>query len=766
MPLPLCPADNTGPDRSCPTPGPLPLRRSLRTVLLASAAAFPVLGSSLSAVAQSAAPGASVRLPAVSVSASAQTPDADARERLQAVPGGVSVIGPDDRPDTANRSIADTLKGTPGVVVQSFFGGNDQPRIQIRGSGLQQNPVERGILVLQDGLPLNRADGSYSAGFANLSQGAATEVYRGYTANRLGATVLGGALNTISPTGLSTPGAALSVEGGSFGHLSATARAGAVSGSVDGMAMMSHSQRDGYRDHNQSSRSTFDLNSGITLSDTVSTRFFLGYTDLSFDVAGPLSRSGLKSSPRQVHGGPVLVGGQATQPGPNVRRDRPEREATQFRLGNRTSFETGHHLFDVGVGLTVTDDTFRFPISSGIRDTSGTDATLVARHAYAPNPTGLPLVETTLRYVVGQAERSDYLNQSGQQGALFGRNDLDATTLSATSTLNLPVGDGLTLSPSLTYSYATRDSRDTFGSGMRPTIAYNPANPSVALPNGQVPAGSTSYDRSYSAVSPSLGLSWVPAPSSLLFAAVSRSFEPPTHDDLLATVNGTPNSSAGRPAPGNPALAAAAYRTPDLKAQTATTLEAGWRGPVGPVTVDSVVYTSWVKNELLSLRDSSGAPLGAINAGDTRHSGLELGVSAHLSDGLDARLGYTLQDFRFRDDPVRGDNRLAGAPPHVVSLSVQYAITPNWSVGSDLDWMPAKTPVDNMNTLYNDPYAVVGLRTGYQVSDSLRLFGEVRNLFDKTYASSTLVVDQAQPTQAVYLPGDGRSFYAGLKATF
>ena len=53
------------------------------------------------------------------------------------------------------------------------------------------------------------------------------------------------------------------------------------------------------------------------------------------------------------------------------------------------------------------------------------------------------------------------------------------------------------------------------------------------------------------------------------------SFEPPTHDDLLATVNGTPNSSAGRPQPPNPTFAADVFRTPDLKAQAATT---------GPVT--------------------------------------------------------------------------------------------------------------------------------------------------------------------------------------
>lgn len=91
------------------------------------------------------------------------------------------------------------------MIVQDFFGGHDQPRIQIRGSGLQQNPVERGILMMRDGLPINRADGSYIAGFADPSNAQAIEVYRGYLANRLGATVIGGAINFMSPTVATAP---------------------------------------------------------------------------------------------------------------------------------------------------------------------------------------------------------------------------------------------------------------------------------------------------------------------------------------------------------------------------------------------------------------------------------------------------------------------------------------------------------------------------------------------------------------------------------
>ncbi|PWC44234.1 TonB-dependent receptor [Azospirillum sp. TSO22-1] len=737
------------------------IRRQHRAFLAATSVLALAAGT---AYGQSAAPGAAVVLDPVTVEGSS---DGTLRKRLEAIPGGTALVTEEEQAGKPNVTIGDVLATVPGVVVQNFFGGNDQPRIQIRGSGLQQNPVERGILALQDGLPLNRADGSYIVGLANPRQAESTEIYRGYTSNRLGATVLGGAVNFVSPTGSSAPGVRLGIEGGSFGQFNTTAQAGGRAGTLDGLVQIQRGRRDGYRDHNQSERTSVDANAGAQLSDNVSTRFFAGYTDLSFDVAGPLTKQALESDPRRVHTGPRVVGGVSTEAGPNVVRDQPQRDARQFRVGNRTTATFGAHLFDAAVGYTHTDDTFRFPISSGIRKTEGGDFTAVGRYAYSPDQSQpLPLFETTVRYVVGSADRQDFINRAGTQGPLLGQSKLDASTLSVHSGLNVPLGGGVTVSPGVTVAHATRDNDDTFPGTRRPTIAYNPMNPTLALPAGSIPAGDTSYSRSYTGISPSLGLTWKPAPDHTFYGAVSRGFEPPTHDDLIATVNGTPNSSPGRPNPASPATVSTAYRTPDLKAQTATTVEAGWRGRLGPATLDAGTYYSWVKNELLSLRDVTGAPLGAVNADRTRHFGVDLGVSAALTDALSGRVAYTFQDFRFQGDPLRGNNRLAGAPPHVVNAALRYDVTPAFFVQAEVDWRPAKTPVDNMNTVYADPFATVNLRVNYDLNEHVSVYGEVRNLFDKTYASSTLIVDQASPTQAVYLPGDGRAVYAGLKAKF
>lgn len=741
-------------------------------VLAAAVLAQPAFG-------QSAAPGSAVILDTIiveegpdasgeadlsvkGVGAQQQSPEEIARTRLEALAGGTAIITEQEMFGRADVTVADSLAIVPGVVVQSFFGGNDQPRIQIRGSGLQQSPVERGILMLRDGMPLNRADGSYIVGFADPRQAQFTEVYRGYTANRLGATVLGGAINFISPTGTSAPGAFIGIEGGSFGQITTTAGAGARQDNFDGYAQVSYTNRDGFRDYNKSDRVDANVNFGARLSEIVSTRFFAGYTDLGFQIPGPLPWNSLQQDPKQIYPGPIvtLPGPVISNPGPDVVRDKPRRDAEQFRVASRTSATIDEHLLDFEIGYTYTDDTFRFPIGNGIRATDGGDLTGVVRYSYGPDSSQpLPLFEATAMYAIGSASRDYHQNVAGTQGLAFGDNELDATTLTFYAGMNIPLADKLTLSPAVSYSYATRDNDDNFGMGFRPVAGFNPVT--GAYQAGFALPQNTSYSRDYADWSPSLGLTFEVDPDNTIFGAVSRSFEPPTHDDLLATINGNPFFSPGAPKSGVPQFA---FATPNLDAQTATTIEAGWRGHNELLSWDGVVYYSWIDNELLSLRDASGTRLPSQNADKTSHFGIELGLSAQFTEALGARIAYTFQEFQFDNDPVFRNNRLAGAPQHILNAALRYSFTPEFFVEAEVNWWPGRTPVDNANTLFNQPWVTADIRAAYEINEHFSIFGEVRNVLDEVYASSVLITDTAQPGQAAFLPGDGRAFIVGLKA--
>ncbi|HWQ87306.1 TonB-dependent receptor [Brevundimonas sp.] len=724
-------------------------------------------GWSFEVAAQSVAPGSEAAYSLTEIVVTApRTEQTEARARAALTPGGASVISAVAFEDQGGVRLAEALAFAPGAIVQAFFGGDDQPRLQLRGSGLQQNPAERGVLFLQDGLPLNRADGSYVVGLVDPRQATFIEIFRGYTANRLGSAALGGALNFVSPSGEAAAGLRGRIEGGAHGYLYGLAEGGIEAGPWSASGAISYSARNGYRTYNDAGRVSVLLSAEARPASGVSTRFLAGHVENIFDVAGPLSAQALARDPRQVSTGPVVVNGVAGQPGPNVVRDRPQRDTRLTWVGNRTTVRRGRHAIDAAASYVHADDSFRFPVSAGYRDTRGGDVNLMARYAVLDADDGLPPLEIAGHLSTGSADRVYMLNAAGQRGALFGKGKLDASTWGLNLTANLSLRPGLTLSPSLSYVHADRGFADTYSETTRPTLAFNPLNPAQRLPDGAVTTVDSSYDRSWRTLNPALALSWRPAAGSLIYAAVSRGFEPPSHDDLIATVNGTPNSSPGRPNPGNPGLPAEVFRTPDLKGQTSDTVEVGWRGGRGALRFDGLVYHSWVEGELLSLRDATGVSLGAVNAGDTRHLGLELGLEADFGERTTGRLGYAYQDFRFVDDPLRGDNRLAGAPPHVVNADLRYAATSALTLAASVHWRPSRTPVDNMNTLYNNAFATVDLRAVYTVKPGIVAFVEVRNVLDEVYASSTLVVDQARPDQAVFLPGDGRALIAGLRAAF
>jgi iron complex outermembrane receptor protein len=70
-------------------------------------------------------------------------------------------------------------------------------------------------------------------------------------------------------------------------------------------------------------------------------------------------------------------------------------------------------------------------------------------------------------------------------------------------------------------------------------------------------------------------------------------------------------------------------------------------------------------------------------------------------------------------------------------------------------------------TLFADPYALWGLRAAGPLDRSVSWWLDARNLSDRRYAASTgVIADAGGADRAQFLPGNGRSLYAGLRAAF
>ena len=297
--------------------------------------------------AQNSNPSAAPRkLPATIVEASrdratptAATPESS-RKELAKTPGGSEVVEAERYLQGRASTVADTFALSPGVFAQSRF-GSDEARLSIRGSGIQRTFHGRGIRVMQDGVPLNLADGGFDFQALDPLATSHIDVWRGANALAYGSSTLGGAINYHSRTGRTNPGLFSRLEAGSYGYLRGTVAGGNIQGSSDAYGAFTHQSQDGFRDHAQQSNQRLFTNFGHQLNDDAETRFYLSAVKTDSELPGSLTKAELENDPSQANKGNVS--------------DNWKRDFDLIRLANKTSVKNGDTLFEVSSAWSYKD---------------------------------------------------------------------------------------------------------------------------------------------------------------------------------------------------------------------------------------------------------------------------------------------------------------------------------------------------------------------------------------------------------------------------
>ena len=133
-------------------------------------------------------------------------------------------------------------------------------------------------------------------------------------------------------------------------------------------------------------------------------------------------------------------------------------------------------------------------------------------------------------------------------------------------------------------------------------------------------------------------------------------------------------------------------------------------------------------------------------------------------DRLSLDQSYTINDFHFDQNPVYGDNRIAGIPIHVYEAQLLYEGPFGFYAGLSVQCNLSRYPVDEANTLFADGYVLLGFRAGFRRPNGFSVFIDCRNLINQRYASSIDVIADArtEPNPEIFHPGDARSFYGGI----
>ncbi len=635
-----------------------------------------------------------------------------ARARIERTAGGVGIVDAASYTDGRVAHLADALGGATGVFVQPRFGA-EESRLSIRGSGLQRTFHGRGLKLMQDGVPLNLADGSFDFQAIEPLSARYIEVWRGANALQYGSATLGGAVNFVSPNGRNAERFRARGEVGSFGYRRAHVAAGHANETTDAYVSASVFRQHGFRDHAQQNSRRLSANVGHRLTPELETRVYLGVVDSDSELPGSITRQQLEANPRQANVGTVAA---------DQRRD-----IRWARLSNKTVYADGPQR--VEFFAYVSDKHLHHPIFQ-VLDQDNRDVGAEVRYQRDDMLAG-----RRNRFTVGFApsrgvtDENRFANVAGNAGARTNASRQTARNLDAYAEDEFMLRADTAVIAGLQHNRSTRRLQDRFIAG----TATDPVD--------------EGFDLRYSGWNPKLGVRHDLTPEVQLFANLSRSFEPPSFSELAGGMRPTLN-----------------------RAQRADTFEIGSRGHLGAdaqaLTWDMAFYESRMRDELLQIATNVLGASVTVNAPNTLHRGVELGLSGRgLRSGTGQvvwRLNALWNRFRFRDDPTYGNGALPGVPKQFARAQLGYRWTGGTSLSLQLEGASGY-PIDFAQSFGAAGYGLWGLKGNGPVTRGLDWFVDARNLSNRRYAATTGVVRNAGGLDsAQFMPGDGRSVAVGL----
>ncbi|HEY8572713.1 TonB-dependent receptor family protein [Phenylobacterium sp.] len=678
----------------------------MRSLLLLSAATC----AALAAAPAAAADAPTVETIIVTGSRDPEDPPAvaAARERLSQTPGAVSVISREAYERRFAVALDDTLRDVPGVYAQKKWGGDI--RLSIRGSGLGNANHNRGLLIAEDGVPLNEADGFGDSQVADPLNTRLTEVYRGGNALRFGGASLGGAINMVTPTGRDAGfDARLRLDGGSFGMAREHLAAARELGDWDIYAAATNQTGQGWRPQSQQNLQFGTLNVGRNFGEEREVRFILNGSNISQEIPGALTPAQFVANSRQA--APA-----------NYANDQG-RHQRGLRASLRGTWRVDESLLLEGAVYGVWKD-LDHPIFQVIDQQSRNwgafgraswDGSLFGRRADL-------FAGAWLRS--GDLDSNFYVNVRGARGAPTSRTLQNAQAADVFAEGRLFVTERLAVIAGGTSGWASRDYR------------------SFAVPGAPATFELTA-SKDYSWFAPRIGLLWEGEDGMQLFANVTRAVEPP---------------NLGSMSPTNAGFA-------PVEAQEAVTAEVGTRGRRGPFLWDLAVYRAVLDGELLQYTVTAGVPAPTFNAGRTIHQGVEAALDWQPLRSLRLRQTWTLSDFRFEGERQYGDNRLPIAPRSFYRAELRYEHSRGWWIAPAVE-RASSAWADYRNTVKVKSYAIWSLGAGAALGPRTALFLDVRNITDEAYVSNVQAQILASPGVGAYWPGDGRSIFGGVTWTF
>jgi iron complex outermembrane receptor protein len=275
----------------------------------------------------------------------------------------------------------------------------------------------------------------------------------------------------------------------------------------------------------------------------------------------------------------------------------------------------------------------------------------------------------------------------------------------------------------------------------------------VTFPGARFYGQANSTDVTFRHVSPKLGATFALAKEMHAFAGYTHGFRAPSEGNLF------------RPASGATAAAAVASAATSvaLKPIKADQLEVGLRGSAGAVSYDLVLYDLAKRDDIVSQRDPVTTFTTTVNAGKTRHRGVELGAGLPIAGAwrVDAALSYAKHTY---EDWVTNLGNFSGreieAAPRVMTTT-RLSWQPQKNARAQVEWVKLGSYwLDAANTQKYGGHDLFNLRVNWPLGKDISVNSHLNNVANRRYADSA----QLSSGVPVLSPGLPRTLYVGMEA--
>jgi iron complex outermembrane recepter protein len=648
-----------------------------------------------------------------------------------------------------------------------------QPDLQFRGfTGSPLLGLPQGIVVYQDGVRINEPFGD-TVNWAVLPQAAIDTVTLMPGSNpTFGMNALGGALLVTTKDGFDHPGARVDVNGGSFGRVNLQAQVGGqATPQLAYFAAVSYFDEQGWRDFSPS-RSGQLFGDLHYRTDESSLALSVTWADTRLIGNGPspvqllqLDRAAIFTRPDQTDNNMTLVN-------LNGRRQL----SPLWRLIGIVYYR--HSKIDTLNG----DDSPFEPCGDGDDadadddDGGGDDADDDDSQAVLCDALGVPVVDqngdevpdlpefsgATLNRSETEQEGAGASFQAGADWLLWDRPNhfivgasydgawvgfRFSTELGELDATRNAIGSGVFAAEaaidlkSITNSYGVFFT-DTYE--VLPTLSVNVAgrynNTSIGLRDqlGTQLSGHHSFSR----FNPAAGITYRPLKELQLYASYGEATRVPSPVELTCSDPTAPCR-----------LPNAFLSDPPLQQVVSHTWEVGLRGDIEKIHWHVGAFHSINDNDIIFVSAGVLTNQGFFtNVGQTRREGIELNLSGKaLNKRLSWFANYTLQSATFQENltvpsfnnpeavngeiPVESGDHIPSIPDQIFKIGFDFAITPHWSVGGDLNAASGQfLRGDEGNLTPQIPgYAVLNLRAAYTLNEHFTAYVLISNVFDHDY---------------------------------